>query len=556
MVSVGFNKTVSKLGLPLSVDAVEALSPSLRYSSTFPQVPHPLLGSLTKYQSKVAGAIVNKPILIQIRFEGSSKWPADTNAMGAAKCAMLMQIADGIKDMKGRKEPGSSLFDGPMNVTPSHIEFGFSGYVWRVIIRADQELKILEALRNPSREAITLRKLLIQRHVTASKHHFTIHGVNTKYAAAGPVVRLLRRWIASHMLSGLIPIEAIELLVASVFTDPAPFESPTTVSCGFLRCLDLLSNHDWARAPLIVDPEGHISSEDRADILIQFEATRGPEFQHGPPMYLISPNDYNDDDCKWTPSYTYYSPEKVVLGRLSALAKRSSQFLMICLARGVTGGQTKESSWSSIFHETPASLRSYSALFRIDPQLVVDSTCSSTSSNYTLSRNDQGIITPYRHSMEKILAGPKTLRKKVYKNLNTMESTVMLGWTPVDDIVQKLRLHFGRYAVFFYNEFCPDLIAMLWRPNAFARQTYSAMNSEFFTPMEHNWIEDGLVTTNASDVLRAIQCKLHNVVVDSKILDFRSTFEEEKKSKAERSKKKAKGKAGAVMSSSEGGSDD
>jgi len=97
---------------------------------------------------------------------------------------------------------------------------------------------------------------------------------------------------------------------------------------------------------------------------------------------------------------------------------------------------------------------------------------------------------------------------------------------------------------------------MLWRPNAFARQTYSAMNSEFFTPMEHNWIEDGLVTTNASDVLRAIQCKLHNVVVDSKILDFRSTFEEEKKSKAERSKKKAKGKAGAVMSSSEGGSDD
>ncbi len=427
MVSVGFNKTASKLGLPLSVDAVEALSPSLRYSSTFPQVPHPLLGSLTKYQSKVAGAIVNKPILIQIRFEGSSKWPADTNAMGAAKCAMLMQIADGIKDMKGRKEPGSSLFDGPMNVTPSHIEFGFSGYVWRVIIRADQELKILEALRNPSREAITLRKLLIQRHVTASKHHFTIHGVNTKYAAAGPVVRLLRRWIASHMLSGLIPIEAIELLVASVFTDPAPFESPTTVSCGFLRCLDLLSNHDWARTPLIVDPEGHISSEDRADIVVQFEATRGPEFQHGPPMYLISPNDYNDDDCKWTPSYTHYSPEKVVLGRLSALAKRSSQFLMICLARGVTGGQTKESSWTSIFHETPASLRSYSALFRIDPQLVVDSTCSSTSSNYTLSRNDEGIITPYRHSMEKIIAGPKALRKKVYKNLNTMESTVMVS---------------------------------------------------------------------------------------------------------------------------------
>ncbi len=427
MVSVGFNKTASKLGLPLSVDAVEALSPSLRYSSTFPQVPHPLLGSLTKYQSKVSGAIVNDPILIQIRFEGSSKWPADTNAMGAAKCAMLMQIADGIEVMKSRKDPGTSLFGGPINVTPSHIEFGFSGYAWRVIIRADQELKILEALRSPSREAITLRKLLIKRHVTASKHHFTIHGVNTKYAAAGPVVRLLRRWIASHMLSGLIPTEAIELLVASVFTDSAPFDSPTTISCGFLRCLYLLSNHDWARTPLIVDPEGHISSADRADILNQFEAIRGPEFQHGPPMYLISPNDYNDDDDKWTPSYTNHSPEKVVLGRLSALAKRSSQFLMICLAKGVTGEQTKVSSWGSIFHETPASLRSYSALFRIDPQLVVDSTCSSTSSDYTLSRNDEGVITPYRHSMDKFIAGPKTLRKKVYKNLDASESAVMVS---------------------------------------------------------------------------------------------------------------------------------
>ncbi len=117
-------------------------------------------------------------------------------------------------------------------------------------------------------------------------------------------------------------------------------------------------------------------------------------------------------------------------------------------------------------------------------------------------------------------------------------------------MVQKLRLHFGRYAVFFYNEFCPNLIAMLWRPNAFTRQTYSAMHSEFFTPINHNWIEDGMVTTNANDVLRAIQCILHNVVVDSKILDYRSTFEEEEGS----SKKKVKGNTDVLMSSNKEGS--
>ena len=81
---------------------------------------------------------------------------------------------------------------------------------------------------------------------------------------------------------------------------------------------------------------------------------------------------------------------------------------------------------------------------------------------------------------------------------------------------------------------------MLWRPTAFERQTYSAMHSEFFTPIEYDWIEDGLVTTNSNDVLRAIQCVLHNVAVDCKVLDDRTIAEKESKSaeKLQRSKKK------------------
>jgi len=49
------------------------------------------------------------------------------------------------------------------------------------------------------------------------------------------------------MLSDLIPFEAIELLVASVFTDPGPLEIPSTIACGFMRFLDLLASHDWVR---------------------------------------------------------------------------------------------------------------------------------------------------------------------------------------------------------------------------------------------------------------------------------------------------------------------
>eukprot|EP00554_Chaetoceros_debilis_P006566 CAMPEP_0194073910 /NCGR_PEP_ID=MMETSP0149-20130528/1122_1 /TAXON_ID=122233 /ORGANISM="Chaetoceros debilis, Strain MM31A-1" /LENGTH=1393 /DNA_ID=CAMNT_0038753963 /DNA_START=143 /DNA_END=4324 /DNA_ORIENTATION=+ len=522
----GPSEGTSKLGLPLSIDAVEALSPSLRYSCSFPQAPHPLLGSSTKRQKKVAGVVVGDPILIQIRFEGSSRWPSDTNAMGAAKCAMLLQIANGILGMKGRKEQGSSLFDGPINVSPTHIELGYSGYVWQVIVRADQELKMLSDLRNPSKDAVNLRRLLIKRHITASKHHFTIHSLNTKYAAAGPVIRLLNRWVAAHMLSGLMPLEATELIVASVFTDPAPLETPATISCGFMRCLELLGNHDWARSPLVVDPEGHINGEDRASIFSQFETIRGQDFKHGPPLYIISPNDHCEEDDSWSPSFTKHLPERVIMGRICALAKRSNRFLMNSLTCS-SDENGSNASWASIFQESPKSLRSYSALFRVDPQIILESSSSATACDHASLLENDVVATPYRRTMDKRYIGPKALKKKMYKNLSSNGSEILYGWAPITTIVQKLRSQFGRYAVFFYNEFCPDVIAILWRPTILQRQPFSAMHSAFCAPIESDWVGNGLVTTNTNDILRSIRCVLQDVVVDTKVLDDKAIYFEQ-----------------------------
>jgi len=545
METVGINDERSALGLPLSIDAVEALAPALRYTSTFPQIPHALLGHTDKGGKKVAGAISSDPILIQIRFEGSSKWPNDISAMGAAKCAMLTQIAEGVEAMKEKNDPSSALFDGPMHVSPTHIDFGYSGYVWRIIIRADQEMHILNGLRNPSPEAITLRQALKKNHITRSQHHFTIHGVTSKHPAAGYTVRLLNRWIAAHMLSGQVPVEAVELVVASVFTDPSPLQTPTTVTCAFLRCLQLLANHDWVKAPLIVDPEAHIQSEDRATILSHFEDIRGAKFQKGPIMYIISPNDCHDDGL-WRPSFTQHLPEKVVLGRLSALAKKSHHFLINCL---ISKGSATSHVWSSIFQESAGSLKSYSALFRVDPENIIDTACSSTSSNLVDVVKDNVIQTPYYRTMEKFTLGPKMLRKKVYKNLNAADS-ILYSFKPIDEVMTVLRSKFGKYAVFFYNEFCPDMIAMLWRPDAFERQPFSAMHAEFTTPIDYHWEENGLVTTNSADVLRAINCVLSDVIVDSKVIDDRQIKDESKVNNESKSPKKSKRKLSDDESSS------
>ena len=52
-----------------------------------------------------------------------------------------------------------SSFNGSISVTPTHLDLGYQGYAWRIIIRADQELEMLSSLRDPSAEAITLREV-------------------------------------------------------------------------------------------------------------------------------------------------------------------------------------------------------------------------------------------------------------------------------------------------------------------------------------------------------------------------------------------------------------
>ncbi len=129
-----------------AIDEIEPLSPCLRYSALFPPLPHPPLGGsggdvLGPDKRKASGVNVGLPILVQIRFEGMSKWPASLNAMGAAKCAMLIQLAEGIDKMKrergsaGTVDKDLASFDGPMDVTPKHLDIGYRGYSWRIIMR-------------------------------------------------------------------------------------------------------------------------------------------------------------------------------------------------------------------------------------------------------------------------------------------------------------------------------------------------------------------------------------------------------------------------------------
>ena len=89
------------------------------------------------------------------------------------------------------------------------------------------------------------------------------------------------------MFSGHVRDEAIELMVAHLYTDPSPFLPPNSHLVGFLRFLHLLSTFKWQDQPLIVDIDNELSSNDRESILKTFERLRAREKVAYPPLPLI-----------------------------------------------------------------------------------------------------------------------------------------------------------------------------------------------------------------------------------------------------------------------------
>ena len=89
-----------------------------------------------------------------------------------------------------------------------------------------------------------------------------------------------------------------------------------------------------------------------------------------------------------------------------------------------------------------------------------------------------------------------------------------------------LRAKYNEYSIFFYNEFTPDVIAMVWRPAAFTPQLFSAMVSEFKRPAMNLWKDDSFVIANTDDLMNEIGIFSKNIISDLKLLDDKKPVDE------------------------------
>ncbi|KAK4497542.1 hypothetical protein PRZ48_011993 [Zasmidium cellare] len=300
--------------LPLSIRHIMPADPQLRFASI--KVPN-------------HGKLAQKPVPadVTIQFEGSSRWPDDLVAIQRTKIAFLLKVNDLLQDTVDNVTTRIGLENEGQDVlNQAYLDVTYdSDATFRLRIYHDREQvlferKLKDKTADPKSREIAATGLAKYKRdfVKNPARTQAIARLCTRYAALSGSIRLMKKWFASHLLSNHIADEVTELLVVRTFTQPWPWQVPSSVQTGFLRTLSWISRWDWRVDPLIVDlsASGELKQPQVQAITTNFEAWRklDPAMNR---VALFAASNVDFDGTTWTDGV----PAKVVAGRMSALAK-------------------------------------------------------------------------------------------------------------------------------------------------------------------------------------------------------------------------------------------
>ena len=253
-------KTIKTSGfIPLSLVNLSPTCDYLRYTSVFQ--PGPL--SISRYKSLPTCSQYLPAMDVVFQFEKSAKWPDDLAAIQKVKLAFFEALAQGLLK-SGVAKHAAVVLDAEAHVIEDncHLEIITStGFSFRGRIYHDREETLLKRLTTQSKakepefrhkqveRALQLHHL---RFIHSPRHHSAITTLHHRCPSYSPSVRLLKRWLAAHMLSPHIPNEVAELLCASAYLNPGSLETPGSGPTGFSRTIMLLKDWDFRFGPLYV----------------------------------------------------------------------------------------------------------------------------------------------------------------------------------------------------------------------------------------------------------------------------------------------------------------
>ncbi|XP_031592054.2 nucleolar protein 6 [Oreochromis aureus] len=416
-------------GLPLTITAVQGAHPALRYTQVFP--PRPLKLEYSFFdREKTSRSLVPKegkpcpvyitPITVICHMEGSGKWPHDRLAIQHIRAAFHIQLGELL-----RKHHNYTC-----RPCPTHLDVWKDGLVFRIQVAYHREPQVL-------RESLTAEGLLVVRDndeaqalEMATIHKplltSTLHGLQQQHPCFGAACRLLKRWLSAQLFSDDITEDTADLLVASLFLQPAPFTAPSSPQVAFLRFLHLLSSFDWRNNPLIVNLNNQLTAVDYTEIKNGFMATR----ESLPVMFIATPKD------KKLSMWTKRSPSIQMLQRVIMVAAESLKVLEHQL---IDGSQKQD---VRVILRPP--LEAYDVVIHLNPKQV--------------PLLDQAVDPPAITFSRGVMSGSAA---------QPGGPLPVIDYNPVSLYLGELREAFGDLALFFCDPCGGTVITVLWKPKAF-----------------------------------------------------------------------------------------
>ena len=95
-----------------------------------------------------------------------------------------------------------------------------------------------------------------------SDSYFVCDRLHQQYSSYGPACCLAKRWMSAQLLDPHhFPEMCVELLVASLYLMPEPYQPPNQPQLGFFRFLHLLAHTNWNSEPVILNLNSEMTSE-------------------------------------------------------------------------------------------------------------------------------------------------------------------------------------------------------------------------------------------------------------------------------------------------------
>lgn len=440
-------------GLPLQIRQITPADRQLRYASPQAPVLNPNRCGM-------------EPASVCIQFEGSARWPDEIFAIQRTKIAFLLKMGELFRE----STPHLTARVGLENTNESLLNIAFldvrypSGAFFRLRIHHEREQSLLEralesSTHSSGRREATASALSTYKRTFVHSPFLTqaVRTLSTRFPLLSPSIRLMKRWRDSHLLSGHISDELIEILTIRTFVHPYPWSIPGSVITGFLRTLTFISKWDWRSEPLIVDFNGDMNNQNIDNIKLRFEAWRKIDAAMNR-VVMFAASNLDPDGITWTE----LGPSKVVAARFTSLAKAA------CASVKEQGLKVQAMTLFA------PSLEDYDFVIHLNSQFVED----------------------FRGNGK---------RQGGFKNLQILEleDKSLIGFNPLHSFLDELKSLHGGNIVFFYNEQGGSVIGGLWNRQTGPRSWkvnmgYSSM------PIAHKGDEDTIISINQTATLNDI----------------------------------------------------